>query len=96
MQTKGGGGARPQAAVLLSRRRRLAGQLAGDAKTKLRCTNQQDEGTKIKRRGRGFHRAARRGGRGAGGADRRRGAAGGLLLRRASLGRRCRGEEELE
>jgi hypothetical protein len=66
------------------RRRRLAGHLAGDAKKTLLCTKQQRKGTKIKRRGRGFHRATRRGRRGAGGVDRRRGAAGGLLLRRGS------------
>jgi hypothetical protein len=58
-----GGGAR-------YRRRWLAGQLAGDGQRGLPATKCDEESTEMKRRTRGAHLGARKGGRGAGGADR--------------------------
>jgi hypothetical protein len=59
------------------------------AKQGLPTTNHDGEDTEMKRRPRGTHLGARKGGRGAGGADRRRGAE----LRRAALGAACCCEE---
>jgi hypothetical protein len=81
---------RVAAAVLLASGGGLTGQLAGDGQWGLPATKCDEESTEMKRRTRGTHLGARKGGRGAGGADRQRGAE----LRRVPSGRRrCACEE---
>jgi hypothetical protein len=63
------------------------------AKQGLPATNHDGEDTEMKRRPRGTHLGARKGGRGVGGADRRRGAGG---RRRPDVGPRCQREGERE
>jgi hypothetical protein len=55
----------------------LAGRLAGGGQQGIPATKRDGKNTEMKRRTRGNHLGARKGGRGAGGADRRRGRSSG-------------------
>jgi hypothetical protein len=65
-------------------RRRSAGSSPASGQIDLSCTNFDRDCTKTKRRARGTHQGARRGGRGVGGGDRRDGSpmGGGAPARR--------------
>jgi hypothetical protein len=75
----------------------LAGRLAGDVQQGFPATKRDEKNTEMKRRTRGNHLGARKGGRGAGGADRRQGrsSGGGDVEERKSSEEWCGLEREL-
>jgi hypothetical protein len=85
-----GGGGQTEAAA-------PGGELAGGGQQGIPATKRDGKNTEMKRRTRGNHLGARKGGRGAGGADRRRGrsSGGGAVEERTSSGEWCSLEREL-